>query len=355
MDFSKIDRITEEYIAEKAFPSAVVSIFDREKTLYRAAYGSNLLPDGTLQKVNTDTAYDMASCSKIATATQILDLIDEGKLRLETRIPEILTEIKSRPNLYARLRSVTIYQLLTHTSGVLDWYPFYTQCGRDYFDVFESFIGDTKIVDGMEYSDMNFMLLGMVVSRVRGKSLEDCVKDLRDKLGAKRMQYKLEEEADEALSGNIAPSCWGNDIEEEMVRERNLFFDGWRSQDAPVIGCNDGNAHYFLKDVAGHAGITADADAYERLCRYYLNTDSALLQRAMTEQEDGRGLGFQIDAGLYPGGCGHTGFTGTSIYICREKGIGCVLLTNRLAFDHYHGIQTQPYRRAIAAAVNEIL
>ena len=355
MDFSKIDRITEEYIAERAFPSAVVSIFDREKTLYRAAYGSNLLPDGTLQKVNTDTAYDMASCSKIATATQILDLIDEGKLRLETRIPEVLTEIKSRPNLYARLRSVTTYQLLTHTSGVLDWYPFYTQCGRDYFDVFESFIGDTKIVDGMEYSDMNFMLLGMALSRVKGKSLEDCVKDLRDKLGAKRMQYKLEEEPDETLSGNIAPSCWGNDIEEEMVRERNLFFDGWRSQDAPVIGCNDGNAHYFLKDVAGHAGITADADAYERLCRYYLNTDSALLQRAMTEQEEGRGLGFQIDEGLYPGGCGHTGFTGTSIYICRKKGIGCVLLTNRLAFDHYHGVQTQPYRRAIAAAVNEIL
>ncbi len=353
MDFSKIDRITEEFIKERAFPSAVVSVFDREKTLYRAAYGSNLLPDGTLQKVNTDTAYDMASCTKIATATQIMDLMDAGELRLETRIPEVLTEIKSRPRLYERLRSVTLYQLLTHTSGILDWYPFYVQCGKDYFDVFESFIGDTKIVDGMEYSDMNFMLLGMVISRVKGKALEDCVLEFRDKLGAERMQYKAE--ADPSFGGNIAPSCWGNDIEEEMVAERGLTFDGWRSQDKPVIGCNDGNAHYFLKDVAGHAGITANADAYERLCRYYMTTDSALLKRAMTEQESGRGLGFQIDEGLYPGGCGHTGFTGTSIYINDAKGIGCVLLTNRLAFDHYHGVQTQPYRRQIAAVVNEIL
>lgn len=356
-NFSRIDELTESYIAKGYFPSAVVSVFNEKETLYRAAYGENVMPDGSVMKTTVDTAFDMASCTKIATSTQILMLIEEGKLRLETRIPEVLDEIKSRPNLYARLRSVTIYQLLTHTSGILDWYPFYVQAGKDFFDVFESFIGDTKIVDGMEYSDMNFMLLGLVVEKVRQKPLAECVKDFRDFLGAKRMQYNLELEADPALSNNIAPSCYGNAIEEEMVAVRGLHFDGWRSKDKPVIGCNDGNGFYFWGGVVGHAGICADVDAYERLCRFYLKKapESELFMRALTEQEPGRALGMQVGPNWYPQGAGHTGFTGPYFYINPEKKIGLVTLVNRLAFPTDHGTNTGDYRKDIAALINEIL
>lgn len=352
-NFSRIDEITKDFIQKGYFPSAVVSVFNDKETLYRQAYGENVMPDGSIEKADTDTAYDMASCTKIATATQILLLIDEGKLRLEDRIPNILTEIKEYKDLYSRLRSVTIYQLLTHTSGILDWYPFYTQCGKDFYEVFDSFIGSAEIVDGMVYSDMNFMLLGKVVEKINQKPLEECVKDLRDRLGAKRMQYKMEQ--DPLQCANIAPSCWGNAIEERMVAERNLVFNDWRSKDKAVIGCNDGNTHYFFKDVAGLAGISANADAYERLCRLYLTTESPLLIRSLTEQEEGRGLGWQIGETLYPEGAGHTGFSGPWIYVNRKKNFGVVTLVNRLAYPKEHGTNTSDYRRVIAKAVNEIL
>lgn len=351
--FEMIESITMEYIAKGYFPSAVVSVFDDKGTLYRKAFGENILPDGSSRKVDEDTAYDMASCTKIATSTQILLLIDEKKLRLEDRITEILPEIKSRKNLYARLRSVTIYQLLTHTSGILDWYPFYTQKGKDFFDVFDSFIADTEIVDGMVYSDMNFMLLGKVVERVKNKPLEECLMDLKDLLGASRLSYKMEEDAHHA--DNMAPSCYGNSIEERMVADRNLSFCEWRSKEGPIYGCNDGNTHYFFDDVAGLAGISANVDAYERLCRLYLTTSSPLLLRSMQEQEDGRGLGWQMGETLYPDGCGHTGFTGPWIYINREKKYGVVTLVNRLAYPEEHGTNTSDYRRAIAKVVHEIL
>lgn len=357
-DFSAIDQVVLSHIERGFFPSAVVTVFDHEKTLYRKAYGENLMPDGTVEKANTDTAYDMASCTKIATSTQILLLIDEGKLKLTTRVPEVLPEVKDFPDLYARLRSVTMYQLLTHTSGILDWFPFYTikthtdpeEGARDFLWAFNTFIGKTPIIDGMIYSDMNFMLLGLIVSRLREKPLDQCLEDLKTMLGAKRLGYLLEKK-----EGNIAPSCYDNAIEERMVKERDLFFDGWRAHGKPIIGCNDGNTHYFFGGVAGLAGIAANCDAYERLGRLYLTTDRPILLQSMDAAEESRGLGWQIDDKLYPEGCGHTGFSGSSIWISRKLDIGVVALTNRLAFPTEHGTNTQDFRRALAAKVMEIL
>ncbi len=357
-DFSPIDSVVLSHIEKGFFPSAVISVFDHEKTLYQKAYGENLMPDGTVQKADTDTAYDMASCTKIATSTQILLLMEEGRLKLTTRIPEVLPEVKEYPDLYGRLRSVTMYQLLTHTSGILDWFPFYTikthtdpdEGAKDFLWAFNTFIAKIPIIDGMVYSDMNFMLLGLIVSRLKGKPLSACLDDLKALLGAKRLGYLLEKTED-----NMAPSCYDNAIEERMVKERGLHFDAWREHGRPIIGCNDGNTHYFFGGVAGLAGIAANADAYERLGRLYLNTTKPHLIQSMDMAEDGRGLGWQIDEKLYPEGCGHTGFSGPSIWISRKLDIGVIALTNRLAFPTEHGTNTQDFRRALAAKVMEII
>lgn len=345
MDFSFVDGICQEFIDKKAFPSVVVSVYNAEGTLYRKAYGANEL-EGKLVPVNTETVYDVASLSKIATTTMILLLMDEGKLTLDTKVADVLTEIQSRPNLYQRLKNVNLYQLLTHFSGILDWYPFYVQAGQDFYDVFDSFIGDTEIQQGTVYSDMNFMLLGKVVEKVKGKPLPECLADLKAYLGASRLEYLPKD-----LS-NIAPSSYGNPIEEGMVAERGLVFDNWRSKEVPVLGdVNDGNAHYFFGDVAGHAGVFANVDAYERIGRLFMTRDSELMKRSMTEQEDGRGLGWQISPTMFPLGAGHTGFTGTSIWVCREKNIGAIAFTNRLFFKEKSGVATNDFRRALHQAI----
>lgn len=347
--YAFIDALCEDYRARGYFPSAVVSVFNSQKTLHRAAYGGNQMEQG-YRPVNTDTVYDVASLSKIATATQILQLIDQGALALETKVSAVLPAIAMRPRLSERLKDVTIYQLLTHFSGIIDWYPFYVQVGRDFYDVFESFIGDTPVMQKTVYSDMNFMLLGKVLEAVRQKSLPQCLADLKRQLGATHLEYLCKD------TENMAPSSYGNGIEEGMCAERGLVFDGFRSKAEPVLGSvNDGNAHYFFGDVAGHAGVFADVDAYERIGRLYLTSDSALLARSMTEQEEGRGLGWQVEPSLFPEGCGHTGFTGTSIWVSKAHDLGVILFTNRLFYPERNPNATNECRRALHQAVLEHL
>jgi CubicO group peptidase (beta-lactamase class C family) len=348
-DFSFVDEICRAYIDKGYFPSVVVGIFDKEGTLYRTALGDNPTHTSVRQPVNPDTIYDVASMTKIATSTQILLLMDAGQLTLETTVPEVLTEIKARPTLYERLKDVTMYQLLTHTSGIIDWYPFYVQAGQDFYDVFESFIGSTEIEPGMVYSDMNFMLLGKVIEKIQGKPLQQCQEEFKQLLEASHMDFLPKDFT------NMAPSSYGNGIEEEMCAERGLTFDGWRSKTEITLGAvNDGNAHYFFDGVAGHAGIFANVDAYERLGRLYLNSSSPLFQQSMKEQTDGRGLGWQT-GDMYPAGCGHTGFTGTCIWVCPEKGIGAIAFTNRLCYPDRYGTNTNEFRRELNQAIYQAL
>ena len=149
------------------------------------------------------------------------------------------------------------------------------------------------------------------------------------------------------------PSCWGNPIEMDMCAQRGIAFSGFRALGEAVRGTvNDGNSHYYFGDEAGHAGIFASAEAYEKLCRYYMNTDDPLLLEAQKEQKTapGRGIGFQVGM-TYPHGCGHTGFTGTGIFFSRAFDVGVVSFTNRLFFHEASGRDLSEFRRALHEAM----
>ena len=121
----------------------------------------------------------------------------------------------------------------------------------------------------------------------------------------------------------------------------------------PVRGAvNDGNAYYYFHGVCGHAGVFATPLAYEKLCRLYMNADSPLFREAQRTQaaSPGRGLGFQTTA-MYPHGCGHLGFTGTSIYFSSEYDIGVVAMTNRLYDPEPSNQPVNDYRRCLHEAV----
>lgn len=310
----QIDLIVNKYIDEEFFPSAVCQIFDGGKTIYNKAFGG----------VTTDTVFDVASLSKIITSTEILMLISEGKIDLYEKIKKYIPIITEYKVLNERLGDVTIEQLLTHNSGIIDWYPLYVQEGT-VFDAMDKIIGQYEKFEGTLYSDLNFMLLGEIIKSTTGLTLEESLeKYIKKPLNIKNMYYCPENKK------NIAPTSYGNIIEEQMCSERNLYFDNWRRHDRALIGeVNDGNSFYFFNGVAGHAGIFADVQAYADLCRYYMTSDDELIKCSMLEQRKERGLGWQISES-YPFGCGHSGFTGTSLWICGEKSIGAVIFTNRL-------------------------
>ena len=330
--------LTERYREAGYFPTACIRVFDRKETLAVVCVGD----------AREYSLFDVASLTKIATSTQILRLIIRGELKLDTVLGQVFPEIAEDKTLQERLKDVTIRMLLTHTSGIVDWFPFYSRRGEQFWQVMAYALAHTEPVRGMVYSDLNYMLLGKAIERLRGKALENCLKeDLVEPLGLGRMMYCPPPGAD------IIPSSYGNPIEEQMCRDRGIPFEGFRSRTEPTIGgANDGNCYYYFGGVCGLAGIFADAEAYERLCRYYMTAPDPLLIEAQLEQPGAptRGLGFQTGVS-YPHGCGHTGFTGTGIWFSRKYNIGAVSMTNRLFYREENGHATGDFRRALHETV----
>ena len=334
----EIENITARYRDVGYFPSACVRVFNRRETLAVSCVGD----------AREDSVFDVASLTKIATATQVLLLIREGKLRLDMQLEEAFPEVAADAYLRERMRGIDLFRLLTHTSTLAAWYPFYTRGDEDFFTALVHALKHTEPTEGVVYSDLNFMLLGALLERVRGKPLAACLaEDLVAPLGLGRMMYHPN------AAMPIIPSDYGNAIEIRMCEERGLSFDGFRPLGVPVVGTvNDGNCHYYFRDESGHAGIFADAEAYQRLCQFYMNAEDPLLIEAQREQPSapGRGLGLQTGPS-YPHGCGHTGFTGTSIYFSREYNIGVVAFTNRLFYPEGNQQVTGEFRRALHEAM----
>lgn len=310
--FSELDAILEYYRAEGYYPSAVCHVFNETETLYHKSFGD----------VTPDTWFDLASVSKIICTTMLLFAMEEGKLTPEDRVLCHLPAGKPGPVTRQRLENVTIYQLMTHTSGIVPWFPFYSD-GRDFYTILERVLSTAKVEEGMAYSDLNFMLLAQVFTQVTGLSLREGLDHYIKPITGDAIAYGP------IAPSLCAPSCYGNQIEQRMCAERNLTFGGWRPNGVPVQGsCNDGNAHYYWGGASGHAGVFASSTALMRLCQFYLTTDKPFFLRAMEETTYERGLGFD-KTNVFPEGCGHTGFTGTSIWISRKNRIGAVILTNK--------------------------
>ena len=333
----EIEDVTKRYQAAGYFPSACVRVFSRNKTLAEFCVG----------EAKKDSLFDAASLTKIATALQILRLVSGGILALDEEICDALPALREDAFLCGRLKGVTLRRMLTHTSSLPAWYPFYTLESRGFIADLSFVLTHTEGTSGTVYSDLNFMLLGKVREWIQKKPLAQCLReDLVQPLGLGNMTYL----PDQNLP--IVPSCYGNPIEEGMCRERNLSFSSFRPLGKAVRGeVNDGNAHYYFGGVSGHAGIFADAAAWERLCQFCMNSQDPLLATAQKEQPgaDGRGLGFQTGMS-YPHGCGHTGFTGTGIYFSTAYNVGVVSLTNRLFYPQENPNATWEFRRALHEA-----
>jgi CubicO group peptidase (beta-lactamase class C family) len=144
----------------------------------------------------------------------------------------------------------------------------------------------------------------------------------------------------------------------KMVAELGLRFSGWRPLDQPIIGeADDGNCHYFFGGTAGHAGLFATAQDLCRLGSLYAGSSvlgylpDELLREAVTDYGNGRGLGFQFGS-RYPDGCGHTGFTGSFLYVNPDIKLSLSILTNRLHVPEPQNID--PFREAIVGATLEM-
>jgi len=320
-----LDAVINQAIREDKIPGAVVLVGHNGRIVYRKAYGYRaLLP--VKEPMTADTIFDIASLTKIvATTSGMMKLFEQGRVRMDDPVTAYLPEFQGGES------PITVRELMTHFSGLrpdLDLEPPWS----GYETGIRKALSDkpagpprTKFV----YSDINFILAGEIVHRLSGLAENDYVKKiLFDPLGMNETGYLPSPD----LKSRIAPT--------EMQKD-GLVLRG-------VV--HDPTARY-MGGVAGHAGVFSTADDLGRFCRMILDGgstssgttlfDPATIRKFTTpatppNQPILRGLGWDIQSPysgvrgtLFPvGSFGHTGFTGTSIWLDPSSRTYVVLLTN---------------------------
>jgi CubicO group peptidase (beta-lactamase class C family) len=334
IDFGQVERVLEEAVAEGAFPGCVATVGNAEGPLWTKAFGH--LAADKKQAATTETIYDLASLTKIlGTTTVVACLHREGKVNLDDPLEKFLPEfvVSAPAEKQASRKQVTILHLLTHSSGLPAGRPLYKSAST-YQDVIAEAAKtplDAAPGEKTVYSDLGFMLLGEAAAKASGKSLAELERYYVFK--PLEMRDTLRRPGDE-LQARIAPT--------ERVAgtkpEDNQFHRGIVHDENARAG--DG--------LTGHAGLfstAADVGRFGQDWLRALKTHSPILPREVAEtfttrrnlpRNSSRALGWDTPSGRSSSGSkmpkafGHTGFTGTSIWVDPERGIYVVLLSNRV-------------------------
>jgi CubicO group peptidase (beta-lactamase class C family) len=316
-------RVLDEAIAERAFPAAVIEVGTASRMLWRQAFGT-LTFDINAVPASNDTIFDLASLTKvIATTPIVMQQVERGVLALDDPVSGHIAEWRGDDR-----AEVTLRDLLAHCSGLPVWRPFFRDLkGRR---AFESAISTEPLEYAPRtrsvYSDLDFMLLGFIV---------DGRVPLAERFALMLSQMEIVEEIQFTPS-----SLW-------RARIAPTEHDPWRGR--LVVGeVHDENAAA-LGGVAGHAGLFGTAAAVGSYARHLLQVldgragvfRRATLEEFVTRRADIRGSSRALgwDTMLPTSSCGtlmstrafgHTGFTGTSLWIDPETDVYVVLLTNRV-------------------------
>lgn len=351
------------------FGGAVALVVKDDRiVLHRATGWAVREPEEQRAPMAVDTIFDLASLTKVtATLPVILQLVSAGKIGIDQPIGEILPEFGTA----GLIGKVTIRRLLTHSAGFRDWIPVFLETtGADaYLEKFAASQPEREPGTKIVYSDPGYITLGEVVRRVTGESVADYARrEVFLPLGMIDTFYMPAPQLRERIAGTE----FGNGFEAEKAPASVPATGSWRS--GLLRGqAHDGNAWYGLGGVAGHAGLFSTAIDLARYGVAWLNgvvpgISSDLLALAIAEQSgvsgsrERRGLGWRLTPvpndnpedsalGLGSRAFGHTGFTGTSLWMDPEKNLVICLLTNRV-----HPTVTTDYmatRAAFDAAVYE--
>jgi CubicO group peptidase (beta-lactamase class C family) len=314
-----LDRAT----SERAFPAAVIEVGTTGQMLWREAFGRLTYADDA-PRTTDDTIFDLASLTKVISTTPlVMQQLERGVLALDDLVSGHVAEWRHEDR-----SGVTLRDLLAHCSGLPAWRPYYKQLdGREMYERAISaepleYAPRTRSI----YSDLDFILLGFIV---HGRMA------LTERFALMLSQMGIVEE----LQFN-PPQLW-------RARTAPTEFDQWRGR--LLVGeVHDENAAA-LGGIAGHAGLfgtAASVGAYARHLMQVLDGRSGVFRRTTLEEfvskradipGSSRALGW--DTMLPTSSCGtkmsarafgHTGFTGTSLWIDAEKDVYVVLLTNRV-------------------------
>jgi CubicO group peptidase (beta-lactamase class C family) len=321
--FPRTRQVLDAALAAGAFPAAVVDVGTRRGRLWTEAWG-RLTTAVDAPACTTATVFDLASLTKVmATTPLLMRLVDAGGVDLDTALARLLTGWAVGDRGAIRVR-----HLLDHSAGLRGHDRLWERASgrREYEAAIRALPLERPPGAAAVYSDLGFMLLGFIAADLAERTLDDQFARLTDELGIDGVGYR-------------PPSDW-------RARTAPTEFDPWRGR--LLVGeVHDENAAA-LEGVAGHAGLFGTAAAVGAYARVVLETfdratpiGSPELMRTFATRTgvpgSSRALGW--DTMLPTSSCGtrlsssaigHTGYTGTSLWIDRLRDLYVVLLTNRV-------------------------
>jgi len=334
--YERVDEIVKEELNQGTFPGAVVLVQDQNEVLFHRSYGSRAeVPEE--ETMETDTIFDLASLTKVvATTTLAIKLVEDGIWKLRDPLSRYVAEFDHS--------EVTLLNLLTHTSGLVPWVDLFSG-KRDREDSLNKLFTDkwpilNPVVPPGErviYSDLNFILLGIALTRVTGTDLGDLTrKKIFQPLNMDNSFFN----PPDSLLERIAPT--------EKSLRRGYVIRG---------EVHDENC-YALAGISGHAGLFSTTGDLANFLSMLLNRGkftgtrvvsassiSLFNQNFTSKLSENRGLGWKLQgeesesAGdlLSKKSFGHTGFTGGSLWVDPLESLGIIILTNRVHPERSRG------------------
>jgi uncharacterized protein YbbC (DUF1343 family)/CubicO group peptidase (beta-lactamase class C family) len=336
-----LDPLMQKAVADENMPGGVLLVGHNGRVVYRKAFGFRSL-EPAREPMTVDTIFDLASLTKcVATTISVMKLVEAGRVRLNDPVASYLPQFGQNGK-----QDITVRELLTHYSGLapdLDLSTPWSGHEAAFTLVMQqrpAYPPGTRFV----YSDINFETLGFIVEKVSRMPLNEfAAMNIFEPLGMKHTRF-------------LPPDMWEPSIAPTQYDEQNRMLRG-------VV--HDPTARR-MGGVAGHAGLFSTADDLAIFAQDLLGSSKVLTQAAIEKMSTPqtpanaaslRGLGWDIDSPfasnrgeLLPvGSFGHTGFTGTSLWIDPGTDTYIILLTN--AVHPRGGRSVVSLRSRIASAV----
>jgi uncharacterized protein YbbC (DUF1343 family)/CubicO group peptidase (beta-lactamase class C family) len=346
-----VDAIVEDAIRDHKIPGAVLLVGHGGKVVYRKAYGSRAL-EPRREAMTADTIFDLASLTKVvATTTCVMQLFEQGKIRLNDPVAKYLPEFAQNGK-----EDITVRQLLVHYSGLTEDLDLKDKDSPNKWEgkdtAYRMAFAEKPVFPAGSrflYSDINFITLGALVERVSGETLDAyAARNVFQPLGMAHTRY-------------LPPKAWKAKTAPTEYDDNHVMLRG-------VV--HDPTAQR-MGGVAGHAGVFSTADDLAKFAQALLNGGGKVLapmtvEKMTTPQQPPnatavRGFGWDLDSPfssnrgeLLPvGSYGHTGFTGTSLWIDPTTDTYIILLTNAVHMRtvHSEGGSAIALRTKVASAV----
>lgn len=363
--FAALDEVVRGSLG-KLYPGAVLLVAHRATVVHAAAFGDaqsltldrrgDIAPLDPPRPMTVRTIHDIASMTKImATTAAIMRLVDSGRLGLDDRLGDLLPAFANGDK-----AAITVRHLLAHRAGLWEWQPAWRHLDAEGSALPWLAALPLRYPVGARhaYSDLGFMLLGAIVTRVSGLPLDRYAQqELFDPLGMTDTGFLPSRSRRRRMAATSRGDLYQRRMEEtghpwSIVQDPPPQpFSAYRTQF--LLGeTNDLNAHAAWGGVAGHAGLFSTAPDVARFAQLILNegcygghqliAPDTIAQFLETPWDPEQALGFRVLRlnGNGPTFYHHPGYTGTSLHLAPELDLSLTLLTNRV---HRGGEETTPY------------